>query len=526
MSPLALLVFSVMAKKKALAVERFMTLFSGYAKAYGTYRITHTDPTSQKRIGQALTIPQPPTVEQYTAHLGGEGLGFGIIPLRDDDTTALFGAIDYDNRQMDHVKAEAKVRELKLPLVLCRSKSGGGHFYVFCQTPVHAGLLRERLAEWASRLGMSARTEIFPKQTSRSSEEDYGTFINLPYFGGDNTERWAVILGERASLETFLNTAEAARVPPSLFEHDVSAESELFEEGPPCLQALEADGGFSEGDRNTALFNAALYLKKRFPDSWEERLEEYNQSLCHPPLPAKEIVQMQTAHQRKDYGYQCKQEPLCGHCNRKVCLTRNYGIGEPGGAAAVASIIGALTRYDSAGRMEDPMWTLEVRGKTVRVSTDVLLSLTALNAACLAQANCMIPPMSPQKWRKTMNELVETVNQVVLPEDASKTGQLREHLFDFLTRQGFVVERDQMLNTNRPYREGDKVYFRLQDLIKYLKREQFDFKSEKWLVHELREVGAGNDEWKVKGQFLRVWWMTAPEDEDKKEQSTKKAEAF
>jgi hypothetical protein len=502
-----------MAKKKEANVDRFASLFSGYLKAYGTYRITHTDPQTGKKVGEALTIPQAPTMEQYEGHLAGLGYGFGVIPLRDDDTTALFGAIDYDNRSMDHVKAEAKVRELQLPLVLCRSKSGGGHFYVFCSEPVHAGLMRERLAEWASRLGMSARTEIFPKQTSRSGDNDFGTFINLPYFGGDETDRWAVILGERASLSSFISYAERIRVPASAFEASIATESELFEEGPPCLQAMEADGGLSEGDRNIGLFNAALYLKKRFPDTWQEKLEEYNQQFCNPPLPAKEIVQMQTAHTRREYGYQCKQEPLCSHCNKKVCLTRNYGIGEPGGAAAVAHVIGALTRYDSAGRMEDPMWTLEVRGKTVRVTTEILLSLTKLNEACLSQANCMIPPMTPQKWRKTMGELIENVNQVTLPEDASKTGQLREHLLDFLTRQGFVTERDQMLNTNRPYREGDRVYFRLQDLIKYLKREQFDYKSEKWLVHELRSVGAGNDEWNIRKQFLRVWWMPAPEEE-------------
>jgi hypothetical protein len=492
-------------------VERFASLFSGYNKAYGTYRITHTD-QKDKKVGDALTVPQAPTLEQYEAHLSGKGLGFGIIPLRDDDATALFGAIDYDNRKMDHVKAEAKIREFNLPLVLCRSKSGGGHFYVFCSEPIHAGLMREKLAEWASRLGMSSRTEIFPKQTSRGAPDDYGTFINLPYYGGDETDRWAVILGERASLKTFLAYAEKNRVGADAFQDAGEDRSELFEEGPPCLQSMEGDGGFSEGDRNTALFNAALYLKKRFPDSWENHLEEYNQKLCHPALPAKEIVQMQTAHNRKDYGYQCKQEPLASHCNKKLCLARNYGIGEPGGAAAVANVIGILTRYDSAGRMDDPMWTLEVRGKTVRVTTEVLLSLTKLNEACLAQANTMIPPMSPQKWRKTVGELAETVSQVILPEDASKTGQLREHLADFLTRQGFVTDREQMLTTNRPYREENKIFFRLQDLIKYLKREQFDFKTEKWLVHELRSIGAGNDEWKIKGQFLRVWWIPAPED--------------
>jgi hypothetical protein len=514
-----------MPKKKELAPERFASLFSGYRKAYGTYRITHTD-DKNKRVGDALTIPQPPTLEQYEAHLRGSGLGFGIIPLRDDDVTVLFGAIDYDNRAMDHVKAEAKIRALELPLVLCRSKSGGGHFYVFCKEPVHAGLMREKLAEWSSKLGMGIKTELFPKQTSRSSEEDYGTFINLPYYGGDNTDRWAIILGERASLATFLDYAEAHRVSAAVFVPVEEEATELFEEGPPCMQALEADGGFSEGDRNTALFNAALYLKKRFPDSWEERLEEYNTKLCNPPLDKKELEQMITSHQRKDYGYQCKQEPLCSHCNRKLCLTRNFGVGEPGGAIAVQGILGALTRYDSAGRMEDPMWTLEVKGQTVRVTTEVLLSISKLNEACLAQANCMIPPMTPQRWRKTMNELVATVTQVTLPEDASKTGQFREHLGDFLTRSGFVTEKEQVLNTSRPYREGDKIYFRLQDLIKYLKREQFDYKSEKWLVHELRSVGAGNDEWKVKKQFIRVWWITAPEEDETPFKTPTQQEAF
>ncbi len=30
----------------------------------------------------------------------------------------------------------------------------------------------------------------------------------------------------------------------------------------------------------------------------------------------------------KDYGYKCHEDPMCNHCDKKLCATRKYGIGK------------------------------------------------------------------------------------------------------------------------------------------------------------------------------------------------------
>jgi hypothetical protein len=43
------------------------------------------------------------------------------------DNLCKFGALDIDTYDLDHKALGAKIRKLKLPLLHCRSKSGGAH---------------------------------------------------------------------------------------------------------------------------------------------------------------------------------------------------------------------------------------------------------------------------------------------------------------------------------------------------------------------------------------------------------------
>jgi len=213
-------------------VRRFASLYSGYQKAYGTYLIRGFD-TSGKAIGKATTLRGQATEEIYRAHLEGAGSGLGVIMLREDNTV-FFGAIDYDNKSMDHVRAEAQIRALDLPLVLCRSKSGGGHFYCFTSEPVSAETMRNRLAEWTALLGMAATTEQFPKQSTRFNDGDIGNWINIPYYNAGETNRYAIVNGVAMTFEEFLDYAESMRQTRAQMEVAVQGEDDItmFDEGP------------------------------------------------------------------------------------------------------------------------------------------------------------------------------------------------------------------------------------------------------------------------------------------------------
>jgi hypothetical protein len=50
-----------------------------------------------------------------------------------------------------------------------------------------------------------------------------------------------------------------------------------------------SERGIPNGMRNNAMYNFGVYVKKRFPDSWDTEIFEYNKKFCQPPLDKKEM---------------------------------------------------------------------------------------------------------------------------------------------------------------------------------------------------------------------------------------------
>ena len=103
-------------------IQRFMALFSGYTKAFGTY-----DPRTLGMPGKQkpsnMTVDALPTSERFEYDLNGnQPIG---IYLLDDDEMVCFAAIDIDAYPIDHAKISYQLVEWGLPFVVCNSKSGG-----------------------------------------------------------------------------------------------------------------------------------------------------------------------------------------------------------------------------------------------------------------------------------------------------------------------------------------------------------------------------------------------------------------
>jgi hypothetical protein len=189
-------------------VEKFMKLFRGYEKAHGQYRVQKKE-ADGKMSGRALTVSEPATFTHFENHLKGGDYILGIIMLRENNSCN-FGVIDVDIR--GEVKLNETLEELEkkirsTPLVLCRSKSGGAHLYLFCDPSIAAiDMVSGKLNEFAAQLGYGG-AEIFPKQISRANERDRGNWINLCYWDGDDTERYAIHNGKKLNLEGFIKLA-------------------------------------------------------------------------------------------------------------------------------------------------------------------------------------------------------------------------------------------------------------------------------------------------------------------------------
>ena len=73
----------------------------------------------------------------------------------------------------------------------------------FTSEPVSAERMRDKLTEIKTLLGYGG-SEVFPKQIQLKSQDDTGNFLNLPYFNGDDTTRYAFKQdGSAATLEEF-----------------------------------------------------------------------------------------------------------------------------------------------------------------------------------------------------------------------------------------------------------------------------------------------------------------------------------
>lgn len=287
-----------MAEHSSLAyADQFRELFKGREMFYGQY-----GDGAEKKI-QTLKGAAP--LEAWERHLTGIGPYLGQIPIRLDNT-CYFGAIDIDDDGIDHQALASRVKELALPLITCRSKSGGAHLYVFFRDSVPAPVVVKTLKIWAEALGHKQNAdgravEIFPKQSALRAK-DSGNWINLPYYGGDLSTRRAVnSQGELLTLSEFIAVAEMLMVPNAAALSDIQfADKGVFAHGPPCLQKLHALG-YEEGSRNNGLYNVAVFFKLADQDNWREHLREYNASHFSPPLKPSEVDTIIQSVDRKDY---------------------------------------------------------------------------------------------------------------------------------------------------------------------------------------------------------------------------------
>jgi len=498
---------SVTCGSKSLAC-RFHELFAGLERAHGTYGDLDQTREDGKRTGKAITVREAVTDELWAAHLAGK-TGIGIVPIR-DDASCVFGAIDIDQyADLDHARIAGTVARLELPLVVCRSKSGGCHLYLFASQPVDSGRMQDRLRDIAAKLGHGT-AEIFPKQRKLMPKE-CGGWINSVYFNGDAGNRYAVnAQGDALSMEQFLALAESLKVGPEFFEPAAaSSVPEPLPGGPPCLQHL-VQLGFPEGCRNNALLALGIYAKHRSPDAFEVELEQFNRDYMKPPLASSEVMQTVKSLRKTDYTYPCNKDPLAAHCNAPVCRTRRYGIG--GGTAASLPVLGSLTKYDSL----PPLYWWDVDGHRIELTTDEIRDYRLFRRVCFERLDKVLPGMKATQWDEVLRKQMETMSTEPVPEDASPEGQFWEVLEQFCHGRAQASCQEDVL-LGKPWTDENRTYFTLNALIKYLGRVRFNYLTMQRIAAVMKSRGGQPERLTIKGKVVRAWSVPAfkrPTDEE------------
>lgn len=486
--------------------ERFFHLFQGLDRAHGAYVIAQgAKPNAKGKLeGAAKTEHVGPSVELWELHLDGKR-GLGIVPIMDNNCCH-WGAIDIDVYDgLDHVQLEKEVRSLKLPLHVCRTKSGGAHLYLFMREEAPATLVREKLMQWAVALGFSG-VEVFPKQTRLASKNDNGNWINMPYFDGRSPygTRYCIRDGKAiADPENFLLVAEGTALSVAeLTDIGVPTDQQIDElllEAPPCLQSL-AKRGFPAGTRNNALFNMAVYLRKRYEDDWQQYLDRLNQRFMDPPLGHKEVAQIVKSVNKKTYNYRCADQPIASACNRQICLTREFGVG--GGSDDPGVTFGQLIKLETA----PPIWIWDVDGARIELTTPQLMDQGRFQARAIEELNKWPNHIKPSKWLELVRGKLEQVQLVPVPLDATLEGQVWLHLERFCTGKAQARSRDELL-MGKPWTDpdGGRTYFCSSDFLDYLQRHRVGKIEERKLFSWFRKGGMEHHSFNLKGRFINCW---------------------
>jgi hypothetical protein len=477
----------------------FSTLFEGFTQAYGVYIVKKSDGATGKIKGQAASLVGAVTNDLWSDHLNGKQ-GLGIIPINESNLCR-FGAIDVDDYKTDPASLQNKVKKLGLPLVVCRTKSGGSHLYCFTTDFIPAALMQARLATFASALGVG-NSEIFPKQSELLVERgDAGNWINMPYFGGNNTDRYAFNRNGMPikDVADFISYAGEMMVDPeTLAEFTVVMQEPLGPDAPPCLNCL-CSTGFPDGTRNTGLMHLGVFAILRNKDNWERDLDEFNSKYMDPPLGAQEVLGVVKSLKKKSYNYLCKHQPMASFCNRNKCRTVKYGIGPSTGMPAM----GTLTKFDTT----PPIWFVDVEGGgRIELTTEDLQQPMRFQKACMDQLNIMPPVLKRETWSELVGAMLDSVNVVRVPNEVTPVGMFHDYLEEFLNvKSNESYDSRDVLLLGRVWINEDCYYFRIKDLMDFLVVKRFtEFKQHKIALF-LKELRAEHVFFNISGKGVNCF---------------------
>jgi hypothetical protein len=483
---------------------------------------THGEPT-QKGLkweirSTALTLRRAVTVELWKDHIEGKR-PLGIIPIDENDMCS-WGSIDVDDYTNNLFGLVERVEKLILPLLPCRSKSGGLHLFMFLENPAPAGHVQDALKYIAAQLGISD-SEIFPKQTKVLTDRgDMGSWMVMPYygdtFGGKLQDQVGLRkTGAELTAEQFIDAARRYLVKPELLQQwqgapatpknrSVAVDGNYIEpaipfgDGPVCLELL-AQQKVSPGGQNNALLNMGIYYKRIDPVNWKKRLEAANSGFLNPPGSSEGLLSVTRSLDKKDYNYTCKAAPICNHCNSSLCRTRKFGVGAESDFPTITS----LSKLD----IDPPLWFADIDGRRLELNTDNLYLYNNFVKVCFSQG-MVFSMMKQTQWVDILRPLVANSTTLDAPPEIGLFGQFKEMLEEFCTNRQKGRDAEDVL-AGRPWEDAETTrhYFRIRDFQTFLIRGGVKDFTRGQMTTRIKQLGGGCQDRKIKKVHVNLWYV-------------------
>jgi hypothetical protein len=484
-----------------VALDEYMKAFTGNKDAYGVHVPAKAADEKGKKSGESFTKKENVREEHYLSHLKGEN-SLGIVPINADNKVT-FSVLDVDVYKTNHTHIIKAIYDNAFPILPFRSKSGGLHLYIFYRTPVSAKDSVAVLHNFRSALGLPKNTETFPKQTILKPDQ-IGNWINLPYFNCYETERYLYDEnGEPVPFEMALLKIKDSKT--TIEECTDFMDTLPLYDAPPCLQALYITG--CTNSRNMYLFSLAKYYKTKHGDDFEMAVLEANARL-DKPLDVEEVVKtVISAHKKKEYGYKCKEEPICSICEKAKCKKREYGVGS--GAVSDLSYE-ELRQYDT----DPPYYEWIVNGKSLKFYTEMdIINQATFRSLSFRILHVLPNRLKDETWTRIVNQALTNVviKSVDAGDDISPGAQLREYIVEYLTRRAPAINPSMILMDHVFKDDELKAYvFKGKNLVNFLvQQKRFYAFGQTEIQARIALMGAHPVRYYIdkKNSNVRVWTM-------------------
>lgn len=475
----------------------FADLFRGNTDAYGQFIPGNPAAEGEKQKGSCITTTAPLEVGQYRQHLQG-AVGLGVCPVTKEGQCA-FTVIDVDvyNETMTRTLLD-KIAEIGTPLCPFRSKSGGLHLYVFYEDFVDARTARDNANFIRRLLGLPQNTEIFPKQTVLTAGQK-GSWINLPYFGGDNSAR-ALIRGD-GSLEPDVTNAVdfCLKRRISLKQFTAWQNNLPLNDAPPCLQTLYFEPTVTE--RNNYLFSLACYYKAKYGDDFEQYVQDANSKLLNP-LSEDELQHTVLASQRKNnYGYRCHDSPLCAYCDKHECATRKYTIGDTVSELNYEQLIQYLA--------DPPYYDWIINGVPLRFNSEQeIIQQDKFIELCMRKLSIVPNKLKREVWTAIINKALKNKEVKEMQFDTSSEFDIAKDVINrFLLSCKLGYTMNDTLGSGKPYLSNreQSIIVMLQDVLKQVQNTLKSSIGARDVAQYLTSLSGVQSVRKVYGISTRVW---------------------
>ena len=144
------------------------------------------------------------------------------------------------------------------------------------------------------------------------------------------------------------------------------------------------------------------------------------------PLSDSEVDIVVKQHDKKDWGYKCNDQPMCSLCDKTLCRSRKFGIGQE-------VLFPNLTDLQVID-LEDPYYYLNVDGERLKLeSVKHLRQQSLFQEACMVQLKNRPPTLKEKDWVHITNILLNNA-EVTEPAAGSVTSALFNNILVMCTQ--------------------------------------------------------------------------------------------